>query len=284
MEVSYYPGCTAHSTSVEYSKSAQAVFEAVGVKLSELDDWNCCGGASAKSLSNLLGLALPARNIAKAQERDLPLAIPCTGCFNAVKRAVSALENDMEMKKQLEEIVGFTYKGNIPVKAMHEVLMEMVGIEKIKEMVKKPLTGLRVVSYYGCQLVRHPDIVQMGDYENPTFFDEIVSALGAEALDWSYKTDCCGVDASLTHAKIANDRADKICSMAIEAGAHCIIASCGLCQINLDMYQTGKGFDKIPVFYFSELLGIAMDLPKRNRWWSKHIVNPVPLLKSLNLG
>ena len=283
MEVSYYPGCTSHSTSIEYSKSAQAVFEALDVKLSEIDDWNCCGGASAKSLSNLLGLALPARNIAKAQEKGLPMAVPCTGCFNAEKRAQNALENDPEMKKQLEDVVGFTYKGNVDIKAMHEVLLEMVGIDKIKAAVKKPLTGLKVVSYYGCQLVRHPEIVKMGDYENPTFFDEIVTALGAEALDWSYKTDCCGVDASLTHAKVANDRADKICSMAVEAGANCIISSCGLCQINLDMYQTGKNSSKIPVFYFTELMGIALDLPKRNKWWKNHVVNPVPLLIPLNL-
>ncbi len=283
MEVSYYPGCTAHSTSVEYSMSIKSVCNALGIKLRELDDWNCCGGASAKSLSNLLGLALPARNIAQAQKRDLPLVIPCTGCFNAVKRAQDALENDPVMKEQIEDIVGFTYNGNLSVKAIHEVVLELVGLDRIREVIKKPLTSLKVVSYYGCQLVRNPQVVHMGDYENPMFFDEIVAALGAEALDWSYKTDCCGVDASLTHTEVANDRADKICSMAVEAGADCIITSCGLCQINLDMYQTGEGYRKIPVLYLSELMGIAMDLPNRNVWWGKHIVDPRELLKSRGL-
>lgn len=283
MKVSYYPGCTAHSTSVEYSMSAKAVYAAFGIELAELEEWNCCGGASAKSMSSLLGLALPARNIAKAQKSGLPLTIPCTGCFNAVKRAQHALESDPDMKKQLEEIVGFSYNGTVAVKAMHEVLLEMVGIETIKKAVKRPLAGLKVVSYYGCQLVRNPQVVKMGDYENPLFFDQIMTAIGAQALDWSYKTECCGVDASLTHARVANERADRICSGAVEAGAHCITVSCGLCQINLDMCQTGTGYPKIPVVYFTELMGIALDLPKRNTWWGKHVVNPVPLLQSLHL-
>jgi heterodisulfide reductase subunit B len=263
--------------------SVHAVFDALGVKLSELDDWNCCGGASAKSLSYLLGHALPARNIAIAQQRDLPLAVPCTGCFNAVKRAQYALENDPVMKGKIEEAVGFAYKGNLAIKAIHEVLLEIVGLDDINKAVKTPLNGLKVVSYYGCQLVRNPEIVKMGDYENPTFFDEIVAALGAEAVDWSYKTECCGVDASLTHANVANDRADRICSMAVEAGADCITTSCGLCQINLDMYQTGGNYRKIPVFYLTELMGIAMDVPGRGGWWRKHIVNPKPLLQAKGL-
>ena len=127
MKVSLYPGCTAHSTGVEYSESMHAVFDALGVEFLEVDDWNCCGGAAAHCLSSFLGLALPARNIAKAQARDLPLAVPCPGCFNAVKRAQYALTNDPEMRQTLEEIVGFKYKGDIEVKAMHDVVLDVFG-------------------------------------------------------------------------------------------------------------------------------------------------------------
>jgi len=260
----------------------RAVLDALGVRLSEIDDWNCCGGAAAHCLSKLLGLALPARNIAKAQARDLPLLIPCPGCFNAVKRAQNALANDPKMKKKLEEIIGFTYKGDLQVKAMHDVVLD-VGLEKITSRVTMPLSGLKVVSYYGCALVRDPKVVQMGDCENPMFLDEIVTALGGEAQDWSYKTDCCGADLAMTHGKIARDIADTITGMAAEAGADCVLSTCGLCQINLDMKQTGDNGDKIPVFYLTELMGIAMDLPERDPWWDKHIVNVRPLLKSRNL-
>ena len=284
MEVSFYPGCTAHSTGMEYSLSLHAVLDALGVVLSEIDDWNCCGGAAAHSLSHLLGLALPARNIAKAQLRDLPLAIPCPGCFNAVRRAQHALANDADMRARLEEIIGFRYKGRLEVKAMHEVILDHVGLDKVKGAVKRPLSGLRVVSYYGCALVRHPEVVQMGDYENPVFLDDLVTALGGEAQDWSYKIDCCGADLGMSHGRIAQDIADSLTAMALEAQADCVMTSCGLCQINLDMKQTGKDGVKIPVFYFSELMGIAMDLPDRDHWWDKHVVDPRPVLESRDLS
>ena len=283
MEVSFYPGCTAHSTGIEYSLSLHAVCDALGVKLTEIDDWNCCGGAAAHSLSHLLGLALPARNIAKAQARDLPLAIPCPGCFNAVKRAQYALANDPEMKARLEEIIGFQYRGDLQVEGMHDVILKEVGLEKLQSAVTRPLAGLKVVSYYGCALVRDPKVVQAGDHENPTFLDEIVSALGGEARDWSYKVDCCGADLGMSHGQIATDIADQIMGMAIEAGADCATTSCGLCQINLDMRQSGANDAKLPVLYFTELIGIAMDLPGRDHWWDKHVVDPRSLLKSRDL-
>ena len=284
MEVSFYPGCTAHSTGIEYSMSLHAVFDELGIELLEIDDWNCCGGAAAHSLSHLLGLALPARNIAKAQVRDLPLAIPCAGCFNAIKKAQHSLSNDPDMRKKLEDIVGFKYKGGLKVTAMHDVVLEQVGLDRVKSYVKKPLSGLKVVSYYGCALVRDPKVVQMGDYENPLFLDNIVTALGGEAQDWSYKTDCCGADLAMTHRNIAVELSDKITGMALEAEADCMMVSCGLCHINLDMGQSGRNGIKIPVFYFTELMGIAMDLPGRDEWWDKHVVSPRVLLRSQNLS
>ncbi len=280
---SFYPGCTEHSTGMEYGMSTHAVFGMLGVKFEEVEDWNCCGGAAAHCLSKLLGLALPARNIAQAQKTDRPLAIPCPGCFNAVKRARHALTNDPEMKDRLERIVGFKYNGNLQVKAMHEVLLDYIGLDKLKPLIKTPLTGLKVVSYYGCALVRDPKIVEGGDPENPIFLDDIVTALGGEALDWSYKADCCGADLSMTHGKIAIELADKLAAAAIEVGADCIMTSCGLCQINLDTKQSAYPEDKIPVMYFTELMGIAMDLPNRDEWWDMHVARVYPMLGELGL-
>jgi len=305
LAVSFYPGCTAHSTGLEYSLSLHAAFDALGIELKEIDDWNCCGGAAAHCLSNFLGLALPARNVAKAQQYDLPLAIPCPGCFNAVKRAQYALTHDADMKEKLEQVIGFKYGGDLVVQSMHDVVLEQVGLPKLQEAVKRPLAGLKVASYYGCALVRDPKVVDPecglkdpaaagvsapncaeGDsraYENPLFLDEIVTALGGEATDWSYKTDCCGADLAMTHGKIAVELADKIAGGAIEAGADCVMSSCGLCQINLDMKQSGDNGTKLPVFYFTELMGLAMDLPGRDEWWEKHIVSVKPALKARNL-
>ncbi|MFC1582101.1 CoB--CoM heterodisulfide reductase iron-sulfur subunit B family protein [Planctomycetota bacterium] len=283
MEVSFYPGCTAHSTGIEFNDSMHAAFGALGVELKEIDDWNCCGGAAAHSLSKMLGLALPARNIRQAQESDLPLTISCAGCLNAVKTAHHAMANDPAVKAELEDVLNFSFSGKVKIQAMHEVVIETIGLDKLKAKVTKPLTGLKVASYYGCALVRKPEVMQMGDFENPLFLDDIAEALGAEAIDWSYKTDCCGADIALTHGSVAVDLADKIIEGAREAGADCVMSSCGLCQINLDMRQSGLGGKKIPQLYYTELMGIAMQVGDQQEWWEKHIVNPIPLLKDKGL-
>lgn len=284
MKVLFYPGCTAHSTGIEYNDSLHAVFEALGVEFEDIADWNCCGGAAAHSLSKTLGVALPARNIKQAQlQSDLPLTISCAGCFNAVKTADYVLAHDRQMKADLEATLKFTYTGEVQILALHEVLTKNIGLDALKKQIKKPLKGLKVASYYGCALVRQPKIMQMGDHENPVFLDEIAASLGAEVIDWSYKTDCCGADIALTHGDIARDLADKIVEGAREAGANCVMSACGLCQINLDMRQSGQNGPKIPQFYYTELMGVALGVGKQKFWWKKHLVNPVPLLKSLNL-
>jgi heterodisulfide reductase subunit B len=284
LKVSFYPGCTAHSTGIEYNDSLHAAFEALGVEFEEIDDWNCCGGAAAHSLSKMLGLALPARNIKQAQKQsELPLAISCAGCFNAVKTADYYLANDRKIKRALEDAIKFSYTGAVEIRALHEVVIDMIGLATLKEKVKKPLAGIKVASYYGCALVRNPKIMQMGDHENPVFLDEIAASLGAEPVDWSYKVDCCGADIALTHGDVAIDLADKIVEGAREAGANCVMSACGLCQINLDMRQSGKNGPKIPQFYYTELMGVALDVGKQKKWWKKHIVDPIPLLKSVNL-
>ena len=281
MEVGYYPGCTSHSTGLEYSMSLHSVLEKLDVDLVEIDGWNCCGAAAAHSVSKLLGLALPARNIALAQDMGLPISVPCAGCFNALKRAQHALTNDDAMKSELEEVVGFSYNGKIEIRAMIDYVINSVGLDRISGMVGKPLEGLRVASYYGCALVRRPEVAGLGDHENPRFMEDLAERLGATPVEWSYKTDCCGADLALTHASMVEKMVDKIVAAAREAEADCLMVSCGLCQLNVEMRQTRE--DKIPAFYFSELMGIAMDLPGRKKWWKKHFVNPFPLLTDRKL-
>jgi len=280
MSFSYYPGCTDHSTSLEYGLSAEAVFKTLGVELVEIEDWNCCGAAATHSLNHLLSLCLPARNIAIAQSTKAgPLAVPCAGCFNMLKRAEYALKNDEAKRKEIEEIVGFTYQPSFEILALIDVIVNRIGLETIQGKVKRPLSGLRPACYYGCALVRHPKVTQLDHPENPQYLDRLMKVLGAEPVEWSYKNDCCGADLALTHSGIVKKLVGKIVSMAKEADAHCIVTSCGLCQANLEMRQeTG-----LPVFYFTELMGVALDVEKRDRWWKKHMISPKPLLESMGL-
>jgi heterodisulfide reductase subunit B len=278
MEVAYYPGCTAHSTGLEYSMSLHAVLKELDVSLVEIESWNCCGAAAAHSVNRLLGLALPARNIAIAQESGLTLSVPCAGCFNALRRAQYALRTDTNMRRELEETVGFTFRDQLDIRAMIDIVINDVGLDRIRDRVVHRLEGLRVAAYYGCALVRRPEVTGLGDHENPLFMENLAAALGAEPLEWSYKTDCCGADLALTHAEHVQHMVDEITDAAREAGADCLMCSCGLCQMNMEMRQTAPDEDQLPVFYYSELIGIAMDLPGRRKWWKKHFVDPVPML------
>jgi heterodisulfide reductase subunit B len=278
---SYFPGCTSHSTAVEYDLSIKAVLKALGVELVEIDDWNCCGAAAVHSMNKLLSLCLPARNIAMAQKRDLELVVPCAGCFNMLKRAERVLKTDPEMRREVESTVGFTYREDLKIRALVDMVVNGIGFGRIEERVQKPLTGMKVACYYGCALVRHPKVTQLDDPENPQYLDRLMAALGATPVDWSFKTDCCGADLALTHGDVVVKLVNRIVGMAKEAGAECLVCSCGLCQINLEMRQDADTLG-LPVFYFTELMGVALGL-EGGRWWAKHIVDPSPLLGSLNL-
>ncbi len=281
MRFSYYPGCTVHSTSLEYGLSTDAVFKALDVELVEIKDWNCCGAAATHSINPLLSLCLPARNIAIAQSTEAgPLVIPCAGCFNMLKRAEYVLKHDEAKRKEVEGIVEFTYQPSFEIKALMDVIVNGIGLERIEERVKKPLKGLKAACYYGCALVRHPKVTQLDDPENPRFLDRLMKTLGAEPIEWSYKTDCCGADLALTYGNVVQKMVGKIVSMAKEAGAECLVTSCGLCQANLEMRQEAG----LPVFYFTELMGIAFDATGRGKWWGKHMISPKGLLESLGLS
>lgn len=280
MKFSYFPGCTGHSTSMEYGLSTQAVFKTLGVELVEIDDWNCCGAAATHSINHLLSLCLPARNISKAQSSQAgSLVVPCAGCFNMLKRAEHALKNDEAKRKEIEETVGFTYQPSLEILALMDVMLNRIGLEKVQEKLKRPLKGLKAACYYGCALVRHPKVTQLDDPENPQYLDRLIKSLGAEPVEWSYKIDCCGADLALTYGDIVKKLVGKIVSMAKEAGAQCIVTSCGLCQANLEMRQEIG----LPIFYFTELMGVAFDIDGRDKWWSKHMISPKGLLKELGL-
>lgn len=281
MKFSYFPGCTVHSTSLEYGLSTEAIFKTLDVELVEIEDWNCCGAAATHSIHHLLSLCLPSRNIAIAQATQAgPLVIPCAGCFNMLKRAEHVLKNDEAKRKEIEEIVGFTYQPSFEIKALMDIVVNGIGLERVQEKVKRPLRGMKVACYYGCALVRHPKVTHLDDPENPQSLDRLMKSLGAEPVEWSYKIDCCGADLALTHGDIVKKLVGKIVSMAEEAGAQCIVTSCGLCQANLEMRQEIG----LPVFYFTELMGIAFDVENREKWWSKHMISPKKLLESLGLA
>lgn len=279
MRYTYYPGCTIGTTAVEFGLSTDAVCEALGLELVELEDWNCCGASSAHSLDHELALRLPARNVALAQKEGLDIVAPCPACYQHTLQADRVLRENPEWRREMEALLGFTYTGQPRVRHLLEVLTEPEVLEAVRRRVTRPLKGLRVASYYGCVLVRPPEFTGWDDPEHPTRMDRLMAALGAEPVEWSYKVDCCGASLSLSRSQVVVTLSSRLAREAQEAGADVIACACGMCQINLDTRQNLE--TKIPALYFTELMGLAFGLPGVEKWWAKHMIDPRPVLQKV---
>ncbi|OAT80278.1 CoB--CoM heterodisulfide reductase iron-sulfur subunit B family protein [Desulfotomaculum copahuensis] len=282
MKFTYYPGCSLESSAKEYNLSAQSVCRGLGIELLELEDWSCCGATSAHNTNRLLAELLPARNLFIAQRMGYDIAVPCSACYSRLKKTDYVLRNNEEKRREIEQALGFKFDGSVQVYHLLEALTVKFGTANIAAQVKKPLAGLKAACYYGCLIVRPPEVTGFARPENPMIMDGLVNALGAEARPWSYKTDCCSSNQGLVNAGIARRVVDRILGMAAEAGADAVVTACPLCQTALEMRRSPD--ITIPVFYFTELIGIALDLPARKDWFVKHLVDPGPLLQNLSLA
>jgi len=283
LKYAYYPGCSLESQlAKEFDLSTLAVAEALGIEMEELHDWNCCGASSGHSTNMALNHAIVGRNLALAEKQGMDIAAACPACYLRLKHTRHAALEDPDIKSNMVDAFDMPYDGRYDVKHILDIIVNSVGLDVIKEKVVKPLTGLKLVSYYGCVLVRPPEIVAFDDPENPQSMDNLLSVLGADVLDWSGKVDCCGASLSLTKREIVIDLSNALVKMARDVGADAMVAACPLCNMNVDGRQKLSS-DAMPVFYFTELMGLAMGLPGANKWWGKHIISPKKLLKSHNL-
>jgi heterodisulfide reductase subunit B len=292
----FYPGCTLHSTGIEFGVSAELVCEALGLEMVEIPDWNCCGASSAHSLDRELFLALPARNLAKAELVGLEeLAIPCAACYSRLAAAAVALEEDAGFRGRMEGVLGVRYGGRVKARSLLDVVVNDVARGELKGKVVKPLRGLKVAAYYGCLLIRPPKYTgRWDDPEHPRSLDDIVEWMGGEAVGWSYGVDCCGGSLTLNRSDVVVELVDKLVEGAREAGAEALVTACPMCMANVDGRQkyrgglpfVGKGkaeYEPVPIFYFTELMGMAYGLPM-GKVLGRHLVDPRPLLRGLGLA
>ena len=271
------------------------VCDALDLEMVEIDDWNCCGASSAHSMDHTLFLALPARNLAKAQEVGLEdLAIPCAACYSRLAAADLALQEDGAFRARMESVLGITYGERVKPRSLLDIFANDISRETLKGKVKKPLEGLKVASYYGCLLIRPPQYTgRWDDPEHPQTMDHIVEMMGAEAIPWSYGVDCCGGSLTLNRSDVVVHLVDKLARAAHEAGAEAMVTACPMCMANVDgrqLYRGGPplprpakpGYEPVPTFYFTELMALAYDLPVK-KVLGKHLVDPRPLLGNLGL-
>lgn len=286
--VGYYPGCSLEATARDYAESLMGAAALLGVELVEVPDWNCCGATAGHSLDHRLTLNLAARNLALARDLPQPLVVPCALCFNRLKSAQAELVGGSPEVTDEIAALGRDYAA-VEVVELNQYLTSPALRELAVARSTRRLEGLRPAVYYGCQGQRPPKITGHGQYENPMGIDRLLGELGAQVVDWPFKTDCCGASHAVARPDLVHTLVGRLYERALKAGANCLVTGCQMCQGNLDLYQeeiaAHLGHEvNLPVFYFTELLGLALGHPQTGKWLARHLTNPLPLLERAGLA
>ncbi|MGD8501226.1 MAG: CoB--CoM heterodisulfide reductase iron-sulfur subunit B family protein [Phycisphaerales bacterium] len=283
----YYPGCSLHSTGSEYDVSFRAVCEKLGVEIEEIKGWICCGTSPAHCTSRLLSLALPFENLCLAEKMGMTdVVAPCAACFARLRTAIHEAKEDAEIASQIREVLDAPLPESINVLSPLEIFSNEAGIA---EAVTRQLPELKVVCYYGCLLTRPSKVMQFDECEYPMAMDELLRSSGITTLDWSYKTDCCGGALAMTRTDVVLKLTHDILEEAKAVGANAIAVGCPLCHVNLDTrqgeveqeYGTQYG---LPVFYFTQLMGLAFGISPDKLGLHKHFVSAEELLAGVCEG
>jgi len=284
MKVTYYPGCFLQGTAKDYAESILGICQHLNIQFEEVPDWNCCGATAAHSIDHRASIELAGRNLNLAAE--LPHAdmlVPCPMCFNRLKTASFVLKGDQKERYNIDLHDSIPEIWDLANFFATDDMLQLVAGQ-----LKKPLNGLRVVCYYGCMANRPQEITKATDVENPQSMDRIIENLGGTAISWPYKADCCGASQMLSRPDIVSRLVAKLYDMAQRVDAQAVVVSCQMCQANLDIFQERVGVDwgkrfSLPIYYFSELIGLAMDVKGVRKWLSRHITDPLSLLNKLGL-
>jgi heterodisulfide reductase subunit B len=289
MRYAYFPGCTLGASAQDYDMSFRWVCRSLGIDLEEVRDWVCCGAFSARATSRLLAVTMPAGNLARAEQEGFnQMIVPCAVGLARMRAAQHALETDRSLRKRVDEVLDKGYNGTVRVVHPLEVLLNEVGVETLGARVNKRLRGLKVACYYGCSLTRPPKVARFDNTEYPMSMDNVLRSVGLETLDWAYKTECCGINMTVTQTDIILHLAHRILKAAKAAGADVIAVCCPFCQANLDMRQgqIAEAYDErfdIPVLYFTQLMGIVFGAYSGELGLSRPMVSPQRALENYGI-
>lgn len=278
MKYSYFPGCSLKGTGRSYEESLLPVFKALNVDVEELDDWNCCGATAYMAVDEVKAVALSARNLAIAEKSGNPeIVAPCAACYLVLQKTQHYMKEAPSISQKVHgalKAANLSYSGSVKVRHPLDLLVNQVGVAEIKKRVKNPLKGLKVATYYGCQVVR--PYATFDDQYNPTTMDRLIEAIGAQVVRYPLKTKCCGGSLTGTLPEAGLKLTYILLKEAIKRGADVIATACPLCQFNLDSYhdQISAQWEqvRVPVVYFTQLMGLAFGLSERELGLQRSIV------------
>jgi heterodisulfide reductase subunit B len=301
MKLPYYPGCTLKDRTSQLESTALAAAEKLGVELQEMSNWTCCGAVYPVSETKIMNLVAPIRILKEVGEAggDRVVTI-CDFCYNVLKRANRAVREDEVKRARMNLFLsdddrrwaasgrkvgeGEAYDGGVKVLHYLEMLRDEVGFDKMAAAVERPLTDLKVAPYYGCNLLRPADEMNFDDPENPRIMEDFIGHLGGTVVAFPYRTECCGSFLGLSSPPAAHRLSRTILASARKNGADAVVLSCPMCFYNLETKQKElakefPGFSPIPVFFFTQLLALALGLDADSMGFKEHFVDPMPLLQ-----
>jgi heterodisulfide reductase subunit B2 len=280
MKMGYFPGCSMGGSSREYGESLLAMAKALDLELEEIHDWNCCGASAAHNLNKKLSLALPARSLALAEKQGFKeLLVPCAACYSRLAATKHDLAADDSLRSQIADLVEMPLHDiprSINILELLQRLAPLISDDKLVA----PFS-YKVACYYGCLLVRPAEIARFDREEDPQVMDQLMTRIGATAVDWAFKTECCGAGFSVPRTDVVARLCGQIIEDAVSRGAEAIIVACPMCHSNLDMRRkeiekyTKKKYS-IPVIYITQAIGMALGLEHKKLGLHRHIV-PVRL-------
>ncbi len=280
----YYPGCSLDSTAKEYDMSVRAVFAKLDIELHELEEWTCCGATHSAIYNADSRFLLSLRNLALAEMQGYDAVIaPCSACYKNLRRAAKLAEADKTICTRVNSEMEETFSCSGKIEVLHPLyfILRDYGLDVLKKRVVRPLTGLKIASYYGCMLTRPVD--EFDSAERPTGLDRLVRALGAEPVDYDYKAKCCGGALALSHAGATARMAGDVLASAKGRGAEAVTLACPMCHMALDLYQSKaeqvvqRDLD-LPVVFFTQLMGLALGLDPAQLGLRRHIVSTASLV------
>jgi succinate dehydrogenase / fumarate reductase, cytochrome b subunit len=288
LKYALYPGCAAKGATPELYQSTMAIIGRLGIEVVELHAASCCGAGVISEADPDVALALNARTFAQAEALGLDVMTICGTCQGIMGAANKRLK-DPTTRERINRMLaqeGITYRGTIQVKHLLWIVVREVGLQRVREQIRVPLSDFKIAPFYGCYILRPSWDLGFDDPENPTSLEKVIQTAGGEPVAYAGRTKCCGFPIILEKEAIAVAMAGQNMKEAKEEGADFMVTPCPLCHMSLDIYQDRAGqavntLLNLPILHLPQLLGLAMGIPAKDLGVSRHLISVDAIVRTV---